>query len=68
MFVEVTDEILIDPLEVASIEAHHDHSPSGGYISREINGSVVVLKNGRKIYISKLTPQQVKEKLNVQVL
>lgn len=65
MLVELTTEIIIDHTEVASIEAHHDHSPSGGYISANITGSVIVLKNGRKIYIKELNPQQVKEKLNV---
>ena len=64
MFVEITSEILIDPLEIASIEAHHRSTPSGGYISEHINGSVIVLKNGRKIYVKELNPQQVKEKLN----
>jgi hypothetical protein len=63
MFVEITDEIIVDPLEIACIEAHHYHTPSGGYISEQINGSVIVLKNGRKIYVEKLTPQQVKEKI-----
>jgi hypothetical protein len=64
MFIEITDEILVDPLEVACIEAHHDHTPSGGYISPRVNGSVIVLKNGRKIYVGTLNPQQIKEKLN----
>lgn len=63
MFIEITNEVLVDPLDISAIEAHHDHSPSGGYMSLRTNGSVIVLKNGRKIYV-KLTPQEVKEKLN----
>lgn len=67
MIVEINDELFIDTDEVVSVE-HENNSyetPSGGYVGRNFNGSRVILKNGRKIYVNGMKPKELMEKLGL---
>jgi hypothetical protein len=66
--IAITDDVIIDPSEVTSIQREEVERlvdsgwPSGDTAyERTFVGSVVTLKNGRKIYIPGLTPKQLLE-------
>lgn len=62
---ELDSGVFVLPEEVVAIEDHSywtGLSPSGNG-GEEHFGSVVVLRNGRKIYIKKLSAKEVLEKL-----
>lgn len=61
--VEITPDILVDPSEVCSLENYDERTPSGAFITRHKAGTIIVLKNGRKIFVKDLKPNQVKDKL-----
>lgn len=68
MFIEVAKEVFIDPAEVASVErdtVYNSNSPSGTNIYVNFDGSRIILKNGRKIFINKVMPNEVMAKLGL---
>jgi hypothetical protein len=58
--VAVTDEVYLVREEIASMEYE---VMDNGYWS-SIKGTIITLKNGRKIYISGMKPEEILEKLN----
>lgn len=68
--VEITESIIVDPLEVCSIqeekiERYRGSSPSDSHTYIDFEGSVMTLKNGRKIFVRGLNPKQIKERLKI---
>jgi hypothetical protein len=64
--VKINETVFIDPTEVCSIEKNtveHSNSPSGSDSWFSWTGSVVTLKNGRKIYVKDLSPDTIFELL-----
>ncbi len=66
--IEVTEKIIVDPTEVCSVQEEivREYIPapiSDGSMHTTFEGSVMTLKNGRKIYIKGMTPKQINEKL-----
>lgn len=59
--IAVTSEVYLMREEIASMEYEEVDAPYWGTSRR---GTVITLKNGRKIYISGMTPKDVLEKLN----
>lgn len=62
--IQITKDIIVDENEVCSIQreiVERYSSPSISDTSTEItfNGSVMTLKNGRKIYVPTLTPEDI---------
>lgn len=65
--VKLDEGIFVDSTDVVSIEDHEywsGFSPSGSDYDLVSRGSVITLKNGRKIYLKKLQANDVFEKLN----
>lgn len=67
MIVEINDELFIDTDEVVSVERENCsyHTPSGGYVSSNFDGSRVILKNGRKIYVNGMMPKDLMTRLGL---
>lgn len=64
--IEITKDIFICKEDVSSIQrevVHDSSSPSGGSIYASFEGSVITLKNGRKIFVPGLTPTNIRVKL-----
>lgn len=66
--VEINSKVIVDPDEVCSIQEEitsQDMSsgPSGSCMRETFRGSVMTLKNGRKIYVETLTPREINAKL-----
>ena len=63
---QITPEIYIDPTEVSSIQKETIESETwgSGSVGYSFYGTVLTLKNGRKIFVKHLTPEQVLKKLN----
>jgi hypothetical protein len=60
----ITDEVVVEPSEVCSIQEekvtrYSSPSPSDSSVYTEFEGSVMTLKNGRKIYVRGMTPKQI---------
>jgi hypothetical protein len=58
--IAVTDEVYLMREEIASME--YEVMDSGYWSSTK--GTIITLKNGRKIYISGMKPKDILEKLN----
>lgn len=56
---EVTKDIFVDENEVVSIEAARWSTG----VKTEAAGSLITLKNGKKIYVKDLTPATIKARL-----
>jgi hypothetical protein len=59
----VKQGIEVDPTDISSIQeevAYTSNSPSGSSSYISFKGSVITLKNGRKIYVEGMTPEAVK--------
>lgn len=64
--VEITPEILVDPEDVSSIQEeilHRDGGFPSGESWSEFAGSVITLKNGRKVFVKGVRPQEVHRRL-----
>ena len=59
--VAVTDEVYLLREEIASMEYE---AVGSSYWNPAKTGTVITLKNGRKIYISGMAPKDILEKLN----
>lgn len=68
--VKITDEVFVNPDEVAAIEYseqwEHDPSPSGSS-HRTGTGTLLILKNGRKIYLANMGTDEVAEKFSLEL-
>ena len=66
--IKLSEKVIIDPNEVCSIQEEKTYnepsSPSDSCMVLNFHGSVLTLKNGRKIYIS-MMPNDVMEKLKI---
>lgn len=65
--IKISEEHFVDPLEVSSVEGC-EHWEDRGTISQAdhyltFKGSVVVMKNGRKIYVKGVQPNAIVIKL-----
>lgn len=64
--VEITESILIDPNEVSSIQ-REVIIRSIGWSGRTVTGSVITLKNGRKIFVKNKTPGDILKIIETKV-
>lgn len=69
----VTDDVAVDPDEVTSIQKEEVHEYSSPSISDsstylKFTGSVMTLKNGRKIYIPSLYPKDIQALLDIAAI
>lgn len=66
--VSITENVFIDPTEVCSVQAEQVKNYTSGSISDHtmhvtFDGSIITLKNGRKIAVDKFSPQMILDKL-----
>jgi hypothetical protein len=57
---KITEDVFVLKDEICSLEFERVK----GYQSMERFGTIMTLKNGRKIYVKEMRPEQVIEKLN----
>lgn len=68
--IKITEDVFILREDVVSIQREivtkfHSTSPSDcGYETTEFNGSVITMKNGRKIFIPTLVPVEIQNLLD----
>jgi hypothetical protein len=66
--VEITEGIFVNKDEVCSIQEEKTvswhGSPSDSFPVDSFVGSVITMKNGRKIYVKNLSPKEIMVKLN----
>jgi len=64
---KITEDVYLNPDCVVSVEYDATYknvgSPSDSCMEKDFEGTRVTLNNGRKVFISGLTPAQVMEKL-----
>ena len=63
--IEIAQNVHINPDEIVSIE-HDDLSyeiPSGGYVGSNFNGTRIILKNGRKVFVNRVMPSEIIKKI-----
>ena len=68
ILIKITDDVIVDPIEVSSVQSEVVHkycggSPSDSSTYIDFQGSVMTLKNGRKIYVKFMTPEEILHKL-----
>lgn len=67
MLVEITKDVFVDPAEVVSVEKHDEYKTKRGdygtYTVLEGSGSIITMKNGRKIYVRDVTPEEIFKQL-----
>jgi uncharacterized protein YlzI (FlbEa/FlbD family) len=63
--IKLTDEFLINPDDISSLEKEetYNYTPSGGCYIRDFCGTRIILKNGHKVYIKNMTPDEVLKKI-----
>jgi len=63
--VKINEKIFFNVEDFTSCEYENSSydTPSGGYVSSNFSGSVITLKNGRKIYVNKIHPDDVLKKV-----
>lgn len=65
--ITLTDDIVLDPDDISSVQREKvdEYTPSGAYATGKIKwlGSVMTLKNGRKIFVKDMTPLQIHDKI-----
>jgi len=66
--IEISDNVFVDPKDVAAVEEHivtkYLGSFSDSYPVKDFEGSRIILKNGRKIYVRE-TPKIICAKLGL---
>lgn len=68
--IKITDDIFIDPTEVASVERdttykYSSPSPSDTTLLVDFDGSKIFLKNGRKVFVRNIFPKEIMQKLGL---
>lgn len=71
VMIEIGPEIFVDPKDVSSVEREVISRNGGISLSdcqmvEVFNGSRVILKNGRKIFVDGVLPSKILEKLNIK--
>lgn len=65
--IKITEDVYINKEDLVSIQREETvswhGSPSDSYPVKDFSGSVLTLKNGRKIYVKGLYPQDIMELL-----
>lgn len=68
--IQITEDIFIDPAEVASVERdttykYDSPSPSDATLLVDFDGSKIFLKNGRKVFVRNIFPKEIMQKLGL---
>lgn len=62
--VQVAEEVYVDPDDISSVQREIVHeyassNPSDGHKVKTFDGSRIILKNGRKVFVDKVKPEAI---------